>query len=441
LAEKQFCIYCAVKLKYSSKERNGGRTKAYLILIFCLYAVTEGFEYFLEYLNLRHMKRCGLQVPREFEGKIDESLLKRTEAYEAEKIRFGFISSIFGNAASILFFFGGLLNVYNSWVADLNWPFVLSGVIFFLFLSYANTLLSIPFTLHSTFKIEKKYGFNTMTPKLWLTDFLKSLILSTILTGTLVAVGMWLVQTSPDHWWIWMWIFFLVLSLFIMYISPYVIEPLFNKFSPIGEKGLEDKIKDLMRRVDIRVSRVFKIDASKRSRHTNAYFSGIGRVKRIILYDTLLEKMDDDEILSVLAHEAGHWKKKHVLKMIVLTEIVSMIGIYISYRVLQTDFLTDLFRIKYGTFFAKVAILGFIGGIVSFPFTPLSSLLSRRFERESDNFACKVTGTKEAMVRALIKLSRDNLSNLHPHPLYATFYYSHPPVVQRIRDIRKSSTA
>jgi STE24 endopeptidase len=413
--------------------------KAYLILIFCLYFITEGFEYFLEYLNLRHIKRFGLIVPPEFEGKIDEELLKKTEAYEAEKISFGFISSIFGNAATIVFFFGGLLNLYNSWVASLNRSFLFSGIIFFLLLSYANTLLSVPFTLHTTFKIEKKYGFNTITPKLWLTDFIKSLFLSTILTGTVVAVGLWLVQSSPDYWWIWMWVFFLVLSLFIMYISPYVIEPLFNKFSPIEEKGLEDKIKDLMRKVNIKVSRVFKIDASKRSRHTNAYFSGIGRVKRIILYDTLLEKMDEDETLSVLAHEAGHWKKKHVLKMIIVTEIISLIGIYISYRILQTDFMTNLFHIKVGTFFAKVTVLGFIGGIISFPFIPLSSFLSRRFERESDKFAYKITGNKEAMVSALIKLSRDNLSNLHPHPLYATFYYSHPPVVQRIREIKSLS--
>jgi STE24 endopeptidase len=382
------------------------------------------------------MNRFGLLAPPEFEGKIDDRLLKKTQAYEAEKIRFGFISSIFGNIAAVIFFFGGLLNSYNSWVVSLNRPFLLSGIIFFLLLSYANALLSIPFSLHSAFKIEKRYGFNTMTPKLWLTDFLKSLLLSTILTGVLVSVGLWLIQSSPDHWWIWIWVFFLILSLFILYISPYVIEPLFNKFSPIEGKSLEDKIKGLMQKVNIKVSRVFRMDASKRSRHTNAYFSGIGRVKRIILYDTLLEKMDEDEILSVLAHEAGHWKKKHVLKMIVVTEIVSLIGIYISFRILQTDFLTNLFHVEGGTFFAKIVILGFMGGIISFLFTPLGSFISRKFEREADSFAGQVTENKEAMVGALIKLSKDNLSNLHPHPLYAAFYYSHPPVVQRIRELR-----
>jgi STE24 endopeptidase len=225
-----------------------------------------------------------------------------------------------------------------------------------------------------------------------------------------------------------------------MYISPYIIEPLFNKFSSIDEPGLEDKIKDLMRKVHIRVSRVFQMDASKRSRHTNAYFSGLGKVKRIILYDTLVKKMEQDEILAVLAHEAGHWKKKHILKMIVIAEVLSLAGVYISFRLLQTDFLTNLFQIQQETFFAKVLIIGFIGSIFALPFIPMSNYISRRFEREADRFACQLTGNQEAMASALIKLSKDNLSNLHPHPLYAAFYYSHPPVVQRIREIRGMQT-
>lgn len=368
---------------------------------------------------------------------MDEDLLRKTQKYEAEKTGFSFISSIFGNIITVIFIFGGFLDVYNSWVTSLNRSFVLSGLIFFLLLSCASALLSIPFSLYSTFRIENKYGFNTMTPKLWISDFLKSFIISTILTGILVLAGLWIILSVPDYWWIWVWGFFLVFSLFMMYISPYVIEPLFNKFTPVEVTGLEDKIRYLLQKVDLKVSRVFKIDASKRSRHTNAYFSGIGRVKRIILYDTLLEKMDHDEILSVLAHEAGHWKRKHVLKMIVAVEIVSLIGIYISFRILQTDLLTDIFRIQHGTFFAKIVLLGFLGGIVSLPFVPLGSCISRRFEKEADRFACRLMENGEAMASALIKLSKDNLSNLHPHPFYAAFYYSHPPVIQRIREIKK----
>lgn len=382
--------------------------------------------------------RFGLSIPPEFEGKIDENLLKKTQEYEGEKTRFSFISSVFGNVITIIFIFGGLLNIYNSWIVSLNGPFILTGILFLLILSYASTFLSIPFSLYSTFRIENKYGFNTMTLKLWLTDFLKSILVSTVLMGIVALVGLWLIQSSPNYWWIWVWGFFLIFSLFMMYISPYVIEPLFNKFTPIEEEGIEDKIKKLMQKVNLKVSRVFKMDASKRSRHTNAYFTGIGRVKRIILYDTLLEKMNHDEILSVLAHEAGHWKKKHVLKMIIVLELISLVGIYISFRILQTDLLAALFQIKQGTFFAKVVILGFIGGIISLPFIPLSNYVSRRFEKEADSFACELTGNSENMASALIKLSRDNLSNLHPHPLYAAFYYSHPPIVQRIKDIKKT---
>jgi STE24 endopeptidase len=189
-------------------------------------------------------------------------------------------------------------------------------------------------------------------------------------------------------------------------------------------------------RIGITVNRVFRMDASKRSRHTNAYFSGIGKVKRIILYDTLLEMMDRDEIIAVLAHEAGHWKKKHIFKMLVATEVLSLFIIYAVFRLVQTNLLTDLFSIREETFAAKIVILGFLGGIISLPFTPVSSFISRRFEREADVFAFSLSGNKEAMISALIKLSKDNLSNLHPHPLYAGFYYSHPPMVQRIEQIK-----
>jgi STE24 endopeptidase len=382
------------------------------------------------------MRKFGLTVPPPFEGKIDTELLKKTVAYETEKTRFSFVSSLFGNIVTVVFIFGGLLNFYNSWIMSLNMPFVVSGLFFFLVLSYANTLITAPFSLYNTFRIENKYGFNTMTLPLWLKDFFKSIILSTLITGILIIVGLWIVQLSPASWWLWLWLFFLAFSLFMMYISPYVIEPLFNKFSPLEDQDMVDRIRQMFLRIGITVNRVFRMDASKRSRHTNAYFSGIGKVKRIILYDTLLEMMDRDEIIAVLAHEAGHWKKKHIFKMLVATEVFSLFIIYAVFRLVQTNLLTDLFSIREETFAAKIVILGFLGGIISLPFTPVSSFISRRFEREADVFAFSLSGNKEAMISALIKLSKDNLSNLHPHPLYAGFYYSHPPMVQRIEQIK-----
>lgn len=409
----------------------------YLSIIFLCYLLVVFFGYYLKALNLRHLKKYGADIPPEFEGYINAELLKKTRDYTVENNRFSFVKSVFDNVILFVFLFGGLLNIYNSWILSLNWNFILSGLAFFLFLTYAETFISIPFSLYSTFNIENKYGFNTMTPGLWIIDFLKSVMLSTMLMGIIISVSLWLVSASPDYWWLWVWGFFLVFSLFIMYISPYVIEPLFNKFTPIEDKALEDKIKNLVQKVGIKVSRILKMDASKRSTHTNAYFTGIGKVKRIILYDTLLEKMDINETIAVLAHEIGHWKKKHVLKRIMVSEVIAFIAIYISFKILQTDFLLKMFSVRADSFFAKIVILGFIGSIAVFPLSPLAAYLSRRHERQADCFACELTDNPDSLATSLIKLSKDNLSNLHPHPLYAAFHYSHPPVVQRVREIRK----
>jgi STE24 endopeptidase len=411
----------------------------YRIVLLAAFLLVQGLEYRLKFANLGYMKKYGMNVPRGFEGYIDEKTLRKTYEYAVEKNSLSVKESLFGSVLLLIFLFGGLLDLYNAWVNSLGLSFILSGIIFFLVLSYVATLLSLPFSLYGTFRIENKYGFNTMTPKLWLIDFLKSTALSTVLIGVILAAGFLIIEKSPDYWWVFIWAFFFLFSLFMMYISPYVIEPLFNKFTPLEGHELEDRIRDLMGRAGIRVSRVFKIDASRRSRHTNAYFSGIGKVKRIVLYDTLLELMDDNEVLAVLAHEAGHWKKKHVLKMIAVTEMIALAAAYISFRLLKIDFLSAVFNIQGTAFFAKIVVLGFIFSIVSFPATPAFSYFSRVHENEADRFAADLTSAPEWLATALMKLSKDNLSNLHPHPLYAKIYYSHPPVVERVRRLRSGT--
>lgn len=382
------------------------------------------------------MRKSGATIPPEFEGKIDWVLLRKTQEYEADKTKFGFVSSIFGNIITIAFIFGGLLNIYNSWTASLNLSFIISGWLFFLLLTYAGEFLSIPFSLYSIFKIENKYGFNTMTFRLWISDFIKSLIISTIMMSIVIFAGFWLIQWSPDYWWFWVWGFFFVFSVFIMYISPYVIEPLFNKFTPIEDESLKGKIIRLTEKAGIHASRILRIDASKRSKHTNAYFTGIGKTKRIVLYDTLLEGMSHDEIIAVLAHEIGHWKKKHLLKTLAAFEVFSLISLYVSYRLIQSDFLLWLFNISTNTIFAKFIILAFLVGILSLLLQPVMNFFSRRHERQADRASYYLTGDSESMVSALVKLSKENLSNLYPHPLYVALYYSHPPILERIGYIK-----
>ncbi len=410
----------------------------FLILIFIIYILILSFGYVVEYLNLRRLRKLASYMPQEFAGKIDADFLTRAREYTIENTRFGFIRSIFSNAVILLFLFTGL-GIYNSWVSRLDLPFIASGVVFFIALYLADTVLSIPFSLYRTFKIEKAHGFNVMTIGLWVKDFVRSSAISAILLIIVISARLFFVETGQGLWWLWVWFFFLIFSVFMMYVSPYLIEPLFNRFDPVDNEELNESIGELVQKVGVKAGKVFKMDASKRTRHTNAYFTGIGRVKRIVLYDTLLERLDNSEILSVLAHEIGHWKKRHVLKHIIFTEAAALGALFISSKLLQGEMLNYLFNIKEGTFFTKVVILGFLGAIISFPFEPLVLYLSRRHETEADLYAYKLTGNAGALMDSLIKLTGDNLSNLHPHPLYVAFHYSHPPVIERVRRIREVS--
>ncbi len=410
------------------------------IVLFVAYLVTLSIGYWLKYLNLAYLKQHAKSVPPEFEGVVNPDLLQRISDYTFENSRVSLVESAIGNVLLLLFIFGGLLGVYDRWVDPLTRSFIGRGLLFFLILFAVETVIGIPFSLYKNFRIESRYGFNTMPLRLWLSDLAKSVAISSVLGTIIIVSALFIIRTNPHWWWLWVWAFFLAFSIFMMYIAPYVIEPLFFKFEPVKAEGLEGKIKSLMERAGLRVSRVFQVDASRRSRHSNAYFTGIGRVKRIVLFDTLIEQMSQDEILAVLAHEVGHWKKKHVLKRIVLTEMSAFAGFFIAYHLLQWEGLPGLIGSGPLSFYARVIVIGFLGSLAMFPLTPLFSFLSRKHEREADRFASTLTGHSEALATALIKLSRENLSNLHPHPLYAKFYYSHPPVVERIRDLRGQDT-
>ncbi len=382
------------------------------------------------------MTKAGTKIPPEFKGKVDERMLERIQAYERDKTLFGFIASLFGNVVVIAFIFAGLLDRYNTWIVSLNLSFIFSAWLFFLLLSYADEIVSAPFGLYTIFSIENRYGFNTMTLRLWISDFIKSLLISTVMLSLIIFVGLQLIQWSPRFWWFWVWGFFFIFSMIVMYLSPYVIEPLFNKFSPVQDELLKDKIVELTKKAGIKASRILKVDASRRSRHTNAYFTGIGRTKRVVLYDTLLEQMDANEILSVLAHELGHWKRRHLLKTLAVFEIFSFVSIYISYKIIQSDMLLHVFGIGADTLFVKLFLLGFVAGVLLFPLRPLGNFFLRRHERQADLASYELTGDAGSMESALIKLSEENLSNFYPHPLYVALYYSHPPVSERIRYLK-----
>ena len=405
-----------------------------LILIAWLLITVWG--YLLRALNLKYLRAHGDEIPPGFQEAIDGETLRRAVAYTLDQSRVGLVESILDNLLLLLFLFGGLLPLYDRWVASLAPSFIAGGVIFFLLITLAQTLLDIPFDLYRTFRLEVRYGFNTTTLPLWFADLVKGTAITIILLGGLTVGALALVRWSPAWWWLLVWVFLAVVSLFLMYLSPYVIEPLFNKFEPVKEEGLEDEIRAMAERAGLTVSRVMQVDASKRSRHSNAYFTGIGRVKRIVLYDTLIRQMTHQEILAVLAHEIGHWKKGHIWKRLVMTEVGALLACYAAWWLLGWGGLPGLLGMDGGSFAAQLTILAFLGSLAAFPLTPFSSWLSRCHEWEADRYATDLYGQPEALASALIKLSGENLANLHPHPLFAWFYYSHPPVVERVQRLR-----
>ncbi len=411
------------------------------IVILIIYLVFFSVSLLLKCLNIKYLQDKGHDIPAEFGSAIEPQTLQQTMAYTIETSRLGIIASILNNFLVLLFLFGGVILIFDDWIGSFSESFVVRGVLFVLGLSYGEIILGIPFSLYRNFSIENRYGFNTMSGKLWLSDLVKSTGISSILLAGLVAAALFLVSVSPGWWWLWVWILFLLFSIFLMYISPYVIEPLFFKFKPVQTEGLEGDIRALVEKAGLEVSKVFQVDASRRSRHSNAYFSGIGRVKRIVLFDTLLETMSHREVLAILAHEVGHWKKKHVMKRIILTEIVALGAIYLAYKLLAWEGLPGLVGLEHGSFYVRCVVLGFLGNLVMFPLTPALSFFSRKHERQADKFACELTGRPLDLATALVKLSKENLANLHPHPLYAAFYYSHPPMVERIRRLQNQGAA
>jgi len=403
--------------------------------IICLCLIFEALDQFLEFLNCKHMLRNRDKVPAGFEGQIDAWMIEKSCRYTVAKAKFSSVSELFDTGLALFFILGGILNAYNNLVLSMGISFVQSGALFFVGLTFAKNIVCLPFDYYGTFRIEKRNGFNTMTTALWLKDTLKKILLSTGLTWTIAALSLWIVRLLPDHWWLPVWAVLFLITLFALYLRPYLIEPLFNKFSPLEDEGLSDRIKELLSRAGLKVGSVLRMDASERTTHTNAYFSGIGGSRRIVLYDTLISRLTHEEILAVVAHEAGHWRGRHIIKMLALMQTIMLIATAAAFFTLKSDWLTRLFHIEQDSSPAKLVLLCFVGSLLLWPLSPLIHSLSRRFEREADDFACKLCGGGEALSSALVKLSKDNLSNLHPHPIYAFFNSSHPPATERVARI------
>ena len=396
------------------------------------------FSNILDYVNHKNWKD---KIPPELEDFYDKEKYKKAKLYSISKSKIGLLSSIisFLFVISLLLFNGyGFLNqlVYSDSLNlflpfEINTSFARSGV-FFLILFILNSLISIPFSYYNTFIIEEKYGFNKTSKSTFFLDIIKSTILSILIGGFLLFAALYLYDNINEGFWLWLWIGLSLLMVFINMFYADLIVPIFNKLTPLNNVELRKKIENYSKDVGYLLKNIYVIDGSKRSTKANAFFSGLGPRKTIALYDTLIEKHTENELVAVLAHEVGHFKKKHILSGLLMSVI--QIGIMAFFFELCLK-LPEI-SIALGGLDTNFH-LGLIGfSIIFSPISMISSILmnyvSRKNEFEADAYA-KETFNGEDLSLALKKLSVDSLSNIYPHPLYVFFHYSHPPLIQRLR--------
>lgn len=397
-----------------------------------LYILAAAVKPALSAVNLFHIRKRGDRVPGGLSDFIDQEGLRRSIKYSHANAHLADVQYIFHKVLVLIFILSGLF----GWYAGIWSGFgpVTAGLLFFGGLFIASFILNIPFSYYAKFVKEEKYGFNVSTIRTWITDLTKGLVISGVISGILLLGLLLLLKYIPGYWWLVAWMAAFLFSLFLIFIYPIAIAPIFNKFIPV-EGTLAEKLIGMAGKGGINVTGVYRMDESKRSRHTNAYFTGIGNSKRIVLYDTLTEKHPEDEIVAILAHEVGHWKKKHVIKLFLISQAASFLGLIIAAWAIREPLLYTSFGLSVGQVYAGLFILMVFFEILSLFFSPVSSAFARRFEREADRCAVQLIPDRKDMLTALKRLTRDNLSTLQPHPLYVSFFYSHPPILERIRFI------
>lgn len=403
-----------------------------LFVVLLLAKLTAGI--WLDWLNLRHVRAHGDTVPESFRDFIDPEDYRKSIEYTVAKTRFGIIQEVFDAGVLALVLLTGLLAAIYSGLSDF-WGYGIWGQALVLFVSAVLLgLPGLPFDWWGTFKLEERFGFNKSTQKLWVVDKLKGLLIGFLLGYPLLALLIFLVDAAGPLWWLWGFAVFFGFQLIMVVVYPMLIMPLFNKLEPMEAGELKDRLFALADRTGFQAQTILVMDGSKRSGHSNAFFSGFGRFRRIVLFDTLIEQMEPEELEAVLAHEIGHYKLGHIPKMIVLSAISSLAMFGLLGWLAQADWFVESFFFSgqaVGPIVPVLLLFMLLSGLVTFWLSPLTSRWSRKHEYEADAFARDAMASPEPLSRALRKLHKENLSNLTPHPLYSGFYYSHPTLIER----------
>lgn len=388
-------------------------------------------ETILDYLNAT---RYGDPVPQPLEDVFDPEEYQKSQAYQKTNYRFGLGSSFFSIALTLAFLFFGGFEWVDHIARSISAHEIVITLIFFGIITIGSDILSTPFAYYQTFVIEARYGFNKSTPKLFFTDKLKGWVMMALLGGGVITLALWFYQWAGPNFWLYVWALVTGIILFMNLFYSRLIVPLFNKQTPLEEGNLKNKIEAYANKVGFELRHIFVIDGSKRSTKANAYFSGFGREKRVTLYDTLIQDLNEEEIVAVLAHEVGHYKRKHIIFNLVASILVLGFTLFILSLFINNPEVSKAIGVSQPSFHA--ALIGF--GLLYSPISELTSLvmnlLSREFEYQADDYA-KKTFAADPLITSLKKLSKSNLSNLTPHPAYVFMHYSHPPLFQRIKNL------
>lgn len=391
-----------------------------------------------DFLNLKNLSS---NIPEEFADSIDTDTYAKSQEYLRTRTHYGFITSTFDLALLLAFWFAGGFNYLDLFVRQYFATEITRGLAYIGILALANAIINLPFSIYSTFVIEEKFGFNRTTVKTYISDLIKSTILSALIGLPVIALIIYIIQSAGSQAFLFAWLAVIAISLIITYIAPTLIMPLFNKFKPLEDGELKKAILDFADKVKFPLSNVFVMDGSKRSSKSNAFFTGFGKHKRIALYDTLIENHDTNELLAVLAHEIGHYKKKHVLQGTIIQFIHLGILFFLMSLFIKDRALFDAFYMENMSIYSGLIFFAMLYTPIDMIISMFINILSRRNEYQADKFAADNLGTGDFLIKALKKLSKDNLSNLTPHPFYVFLNYSHPPLSERIEAIRNGSKA
>ena len=391
-------------------------------------------ETYLKIRNLKSIDNNKDSVPPRFKDVVTEEEYKKSILYNTDRIKFQIFTALFGSVVLVIFTIGGLLNYLTQVVMDMTSSNVLGAVLLGLLLIIVEEIISIPISIYSTFVIEERHGFNKTTRKTFVTDIFKGLLISGVISSILYATVIFIIISAGDLWWIYAFAAVFTLQAIIFFLYPVLIMPLFNKFEPLDDEQFKKPIEKLLEKVDFKSKGLFVMNASLRSTHGNAFFTGFGKNKRIVFFDTLLKTINPDEMEAILGHELGHYKLGHIRKTLISSLVFGFLGFYILNEIFKSDNFFLAHGLENLTVYSKFLMFYLVIGSYTFFTKPITSALSRKREFEADDFSFQFTDG-EHMISGLLKLTKDNASNLTPDPLYSSYYYSHPPIAERVASI------